>query len=84
MRKLTGIVSLFGAFYMMCLLTIENFAYQAGAISLDEWHYKCLVLLMCVVITWLSFSGDNNKCSENNTVRMKSQNICENLLTTTR
>lgn len=83
MKKLTGMVSLLGAFYMCCMLTIENFAYQAGAISPDEWYYKCLVLFMCVVISWLSFSGEK-KCSENSTVKMKPQNICKNPLTTTR
>ena len=48
---------------MMCLLAIENFAYQAGTISSDEWDYKCLVLLMCVVITWLSFGGEKKHTS---------------------
>ena len=65
MKILTGITSLLGALYMCYLLTIENFAYQAGAISPDEWDYKCLVLLMCVVISWLSFSGDKKHTSPN-------------------
>lgn len=63
MKILTGITSLLGALYMCCLLAIENFAYQAGAISPDEWHYKCLVLFMCVVISWLSFSGEKKRTS---------------------
>ncbi len=63
MKILIGIISTIGTVYMMCLLTIENFAYQAGAISSDEWHYKCLVLLMCVIIAWLSFSGEKKRTS---------------------
>lgn len=82
MRKLTGTASLLGTVYMICLLAIENFAYQAGAISPDEWHYKCLVLIMCIIISWLSFSGEN--CADKETQSRKSQNICENPLTTTR
>ena len=65
MKKTIGIISTIGAFYMCCLLTIENFAYQAEAISPDEWHYKCLVLLMCVITAWLSFSGEKKHTSPN-------------------
>lgn len=63
MKTLIGIASTIGTVYMMCLLAIENFAYQAGTISSDEWDYKCLVLLMCVVITWLSFGGEKKHTS---------------------
>ena len=63
MKTLIGIASTIGTVYMMCLLTIENFAYQAGAISPDEWNYKCLVLIMCIIISWLSFSGEKKRTS---------------------
>lgn len=71
MKKLTGVVSLFGAFYMYCLLIIENFAYQAGAISSDEWRCKCLMLLMCGIISWLSLN--NTSCPDKDTERDKTK-----------
>ncbi len=64
MKTLIGIISIIGTIYMMCLLAIENFAYQAGAISPNEWHCKCLMLLMYVVIIWLSFSGEKKHTSQ--------------------
>lgn len=65
MKILIGITSLIGTLYMMCLLTIESFAYQAGVISPDEWNCKCLVLLLCVIISWLSFSEEKKHTSTN-------------------
>lgn len=65
MKILIGIASSIGTIYIFCLLIVENFAYQTGAISADEWHYKCLVMLMYVIIAWLSFSGEKKHTSTN-------------------
>ncbi len=58
MKVIIGIISAVGTLLMFSAIAAESITAQN--IHCAEWNYKFIILALCIVISWLSFSKDKD------------------------
>ena len=70
MKIIIGIMSAISTVYMLFTLMIENFAYQAGAISETDWNYKLIITVLLLLLSVISLQEKSKKGIDKQTIQL--------------